>query len=783
MLSDFLVAFRNIIRNKVESAISILGLSIGLGCLIILLALIVHERSFDRYIPGYRNVYRILLGEDNLTSYPLAERLSEELPMIKDYFRYYGASEIHVRTPGNIISKESGFSFADNSIFRVLGIKMLAGTPASLPGEVAISKTSAIKYFGNASPLGKTLQVKLGDGFTHLSISGIYKDFPSNSTLCPSFIADIKMSEIMLRQFQQVLGDFGDGNKSYLGWDRRDFVSYVVLADDTDPLQVSSALGKYNEFLPNDNKAELIYNLQPVTDIYLGSAGTSLRKVNRQHLAYYEGISFMILIISLVNFILLTRAGVSKRIHDFGTRKVYGASRGKIVRLIIIESFIIVLISVLPATFIVDHGINLVNNTLNKTITTGTFLDPILLLLIIFVILSVSVIAGWLIGIYYSGVPALDLISGKTRIKGRTGKWNYALLAVHFTILMVFISGIITVSKQIQYSKSGYKGIDPRNILVADLTSSDLMHNFNTIKNEIEKIPGVKAVAGGTFIPPFGNYLPVTLKNDEGEKIRFDGLIMGEGMTDLLGIEVIDGEPFGPYQEGSLGVIINESSAKKYNVKAGESLLAFQVRGIVKDFNVHSFHLQIQPMVILQQNPEEMGIIAIKTDGTNDDEVKAKLKELFSRIAPDEFFETTYLIDRIEGFYEGETKQSKIIGAFAILTAFLSVMGLFGVSMISIGRRRKEIGLRKVNGATIREILLIVNSDLFRWFFVAFVVSVPVSVFLLNKWLEKFAYRTELSWWIFAASGLLAIIIVILTVTWQSLRAAWSNPVESIRYE
>ncbi|HLP72276.1 MAG TPA: FtsX-like permease family protein, partial [Bacteroidales bacterium] len=230
-------------------------------------------------------------------------------------------------------------------------------------------------------------------------------------------------------------------------------------------------------------------------------------------------------------------------------------------------------------------------------------------------------------------------------------------------------------------------------------------------------------------------------------------------------------------------VLINESTAKAQKVKAGENLLVFRVKGIVRDFNAHSLHTAIQPLVILQQNPARMSLIAIKTDGKNDAVIQERLRQLFSQISPDEIFTAGYLTDRINSFYARERNQAKIIGAFAVLAAILSVMGLFGISVISISRRRKEIGLRKVNGAATREVLLMVNLDFLKWVLVAFIISVPLSVFLLNKWLERFAYRAEMSWWIFAATALSAAVIAILTVSWQSIRAATRNPVESIRYE
>jgi putative ABC transport system permease protein len=258
---------------------------------------------------------------------------------------------------------------------------------------------------------------------------------------------------------------------------------------------------------------------------------------------------------------------------------------------------------------------------------------------------------------------------------------------------------------------------------------------------------------------------------------------MGEGMTELLGIKVIDGSSFGPYKPGVTEILINESSAKKYNVKAGDNILVFKVRGVVRDFNAHSLHTLIQPMVILQQNPEKMGLIAIKINGKNDDAVIKRLRELYSQISPDEIFEVSYLTDQIGDFYARERNQARIIGAFSLLAMILSVIGLFGISLISISKRTKEIGIRKVNGASIAEVLLMINGDFVKWVLVSFVISVPVSVYLFSQWMNRFAYKTELSWWIYASAGLAAVIIAILTVSWQSWRAATRNPVEALRYE
>jgi putative ABC transport system permease protein len=780
-------AIRSIVRKKVTSAISILGLGIGLGCIIVLMALIIHEKSFDRFIPDYQNVYRIVFGNSVQTHFPLAENMAGEFPEVKDYFRYYQAGSLQVKTPANEIVRESGFAFADPAIFRILGIKFLSGAPARSVSEIAISDESAAKFFGSQSPTGAVIRVKFADRFMDLTVSGVYRSFPDNSTLNPDYIADIKLSDRILTQFQRSLGEYGNENAQNFDWRYAEFLSYVFLDKNADPGALSSKMEKYKELITNEDKDELHYKLQPVSEIYLGSGdmngGFFLRRGNPEELLYYEAITILILIIAVANYILLSRASASDRIHELGTRKVFGASRGRIRLLIILESNLIVLLSLIPATFIIDYGMTFINETLNKTITPQVFLNPVLLLLLFLIILLTGFLSGWLIGLNYSKIPALTLISGKIVKKGRSNRWNYSFLVLHFAIFIILVSGVITVSKQINYSMSGYTGIHPQNVMVAPLNTNELKKSFAVICEEIEKIPGVEKTAGGSFIPPFGNFLPINLAVTDGDKVKFDGLIMGEGMVELLGIEVIDGSSFGPFKPRIPEILLNESSAKKYNVKAGEPFMVFNIRGILRDFHAHSLHTLIQPMVILQQNPEKMGLIAIKTTGKNNDAVIKRLRELYTQIAPDEIFEVSYLTDQIDNFYGRERNQARIIGAFSLLAMILSVMGLFGISIISITKRTKEIGIRKVNGASITEVLLMINADFVKWVLISIVISVPASVYLFSQWMNRFAYKTQQSWWIYASAGMAAVIIAVLTVSWQSWRAATKNPVESLRYE
>lgn len=785
---DIKIALRNIYRNKVQSAISILGLGIGIGCIILLLALIIHEKSFDKYIPGYNNVYRILLGTNGTTQYPLAEMMKEEFPEIKGFFRYYEATEILIRNKDNSVVREEDFGFADGSLFDILGIAFIAGSPAKSVTEVALSEEMALKHFGDLSPLGAVLTVRLNDEYLDLNVSGIYRDFPHNSTLDPAFIADIKLSEKMFRQFQRSLGDYGNLDRASMGWESGGFLSYLVLEDNSDLKALESKMAKYKEFIRSEALMELEYSLQPVSEIYLAPDNTGrspyLRAGNREELRYYQVISLFILIISLTNYILLTRAGAAERLRELGTRKVFGASGRLVRRQIILESTLVALLSLVPALFVIDFGIPFINNTLQKTLSPEIFSNPVMWLLFAGVVLFTGTLSGLLIGYNISRVPSVLLLSGKTSLVSRiTGKWRYSFLALHFSIYLILVSGVIAVSKQIRYSMTQFTGIDPENVILCGLPSEELRKNFNVICNEIEKIPGVIMTAGGSFIPPMGAYLPINLASVEGERIRFDGVIMGEKMTDLLGIKIKDGEPFGAYRTGRMEVLLNESAAREQNVKAGENFLGFIIKGIVEDFHAHSLHTSIQPMVILQQNPERMGVLAIKTDGLNDKAVTDRLGELYSGVSPGEIFEPEYLADRIGQFYRNERDQGKLIGAFSLLAMVLSVMGLFGISLITISKRTKEIGIRKVNGASIAKVMVLLNTGFARWVLAAIVISVPLSVWLINRWLDRFAYKTELSWWIFASASVSALLVAILTVSWHSWRAATRNPVEALRYE
>jgi putative ABC transport system permease protein len=780
------IAFRSILRNKVQSIISILGLGIGLGSLFLLVLLIIHENSFNRYIPEGQHLYRVIQGVDCRTPYPLASAVAADNPLVEKYFRYYQADEVEIKDRNNEIIPESCFAFADTSILDCLGIRMMFGSMPHSNFMVVLSESTARRYLGADSQVPASLQVRLGGQFVTLTVSGVYRDFPSNSTIRPDFIANPDLTQAIFGRGQGVFGTYARGEEDYLNWDNFSFSTYLRLNPSASAADLADGMSKYKEFSKDENRRQWGYSLQNVAGIYLHSNNLEgnqfLLQGNAKESGYYTAIAAMILMIALFNYIFLTRAKMMPRLKELGAKKAIGASGHSIGRQIILESCVISLLSLIPATGVVIVGIPFLNDTLGSTLDAGVFsmwsTIPLLLLMTLFT----GGISGMVIGFRISRSPVVRLLTGNlsgSAASLRLGNW---FLSVHFILFMVLVTGVLFFQKQIKYAMTDFKAINPTNVIVAELNSSELRDRFATIKNEMDRHPGVLTSAGSTFIPPFNNVLPVKLEN-QGEKITFDGLIMGEGMTDLLGMELIEGASFGSFENGRTNVIFNESAAREYHLKAGEFFHGFFVQGIVKDFNVHSLHAPIRPMVIIQQDPAQMSLFAMKTDGMNDEAVAASVKKLFREISPDHRVNVYSLTDQIAGFYEKERHQQQIIGAISMLTVVLSVMGLLGMTLVTVTGRTKEIGVRKINGARSWEILALLNAGVLKWIAFSFVIATPIAWYAMTRWLESFAYKTPLSWWIFALAGLLALTIALLTVSWQSWKAATRNPVESLRYE
>ncbi len=780
------LAIRNIFKKKTQSIISILGLGIGVGCVFLLMLLYIHENSFNGSIPNKELIYRVLQGNDCRTSFPLASTSKDEIPLIDNYFRYYQTADVELKNSSNEIVQDHRFAFADASIFNCLGIQFIQGKPAQTKSDVCISQAIAKKYFNSTEVYNQFLKIKLNNQFISLRITGIFKNFPANSTFNANFIADIDLTQEVLSHNQKMFGHYGQENEEFKDWNHFPFHSYLLLNPKANPEAIVHHIQNYKKRTNHEQRKTMDFRLQAITDIYLKSADvngdTFTPAGNSNQLIYFLAIALFILLIAIVNYIFLTKAKITSRLKELGTQKALGASSVSIKKQILLESNLISFISLVPAFFILVVGIPFLNTTLDRSLSFELFSMWQVWSLLILIVLLTGSVAGMAIGIYVSKVSTVLLLLGKVSQSPKIKSWNNSFLSLHFAIFIVLVIGVLTVKKQLHYAQTSSQNINPQNIIICELNSPELRNQFNVIQTEIEKIPGVKYSAGSSFIPPFNSFLPVNLQY-ENERIQFDGLIMGEGMVELLELKIIEGESFGNFRTDQTEIIFNESAAKQFNLKAGEMFNGFYVKGIAKDFNAHSFRRMIQPMVILQQDPKKMSLFAIKTNGKNDKAITESVQKIFKKISPDKMVKVYSLSDQITEFYQTEQQQAKLISAFSLLAIVLSVMGLLGMVLNTISIKTKEIGIRKVNGAKTYEIISMLNKDFLKWVAIAFIIACPIAWYAMHKWLENFAYKTELNWWIFALAGIIAIGITLLTVSFQSWRVATRNPVESLRYE
>ena len=778
------IALRNTLKHKIGSAISILGLGIGLGSIFLLSLLVIHEFSFNQFVPEKENAFRVLRGDDCQSSYLLGPTAKEDIPDVENYFRFFETNSVLVKNETNHILEERHFALADPSIFKLWGVKFKYGSPAQNSSEIALSESMAKKYITSENLNGSSVLIKLKDKFIELNVTGVYRDFPSNSTIHPNFIANIELSGEVLGQTSKLLGQYASDMDKYKSWEISHYYTYLFLNPLANKNEVAQKLQAYNQNVEESQRVD--YKLQSVTKSYLNSENLNRnifsRIGNADELQYYVALAFVILIIAIINYVFLTRAKVMTRLTELGAKKALGATNVSIRKQVLIEANLISFISVLPAILIVAFGISFVNSTLGKSLGTEVFHTwQSWLVFIVFTILT-GTVAGLFISANISKTSAVVLLAGQTSRKNKKNFWNNSFLSFHFAIFIILVVAVFSFKKQISYSLTNFKSINPDNILICGLNTPELQKQVKVLQNELENTPGVVRTAGSSFIPPFNYSLPLRLRSED-INIRFDGLIMGEGMTEVLEMEFIGGEPFGDFETGHTNIIFNESAALKYNVKVGEPFSGFNVKGIVKDFTAHSTRRLIEPMVILQQHPEKMRYLVVKTEGINDNIIQQKLYELIKQVSPDAFIDVTYLTDQINHFYQREQNQAKLITAFSILAIVLAIMGLFGIVLNTISKRTKEIGIRKVNGATIGEILGMLNRSFLKWIIISFIAACPIAYYAMHKWLENFAYKTTLSWWIFALAGLLAMGIALLTVSFQSWKAATRNPVEALRYE
>jgi putative ABC transport system permease protein len=790
------ITFRNLVRNKLYSVINIFGLSIGIAGSLLILVYVSNQMSYESMHKNADNIVRVSAGfgnGDNIMKLAgampgIGPAAAEEIPEVKASVRFRKRFNAKVKV-GDKEFIEDNFFFADSNVFSVFTFHFLTGDQNNAlnnPNSIVISKAIAKKYFGNDNVIGKDLKL---DNKYNFTVTGIIKDMPANTYLRCDFIAPYSKA-IEVYNINQPWHSWGE-DYTYLYL--RENVSLNDLKNKLDKVLVKHTNDKFAKFLS--------FYVLPLRDIYLKSdmLGELGPTGNIKSIYIFSSIALLLLIIACLNFVNLSTARSIRRSKEVGLRKVLGANRVGLFRQFWGESIIITLLAVGVSLIFFEFLNPLLFKYFDVNITGINYFDTNFFMILVGIIFFVSLVAGIYPAIFLSRYQPVDSLKGM-RIPGSSGSGLRKMLVVlQFSISIFLLIGTAAIYKQLNYMLTANAGFDKKDIYIVSYPASQkgASDKYPVLKNEFLSVKGVVDVSGVYTLPGSGN--------KEQQSFRLKGQSKDEAMTmqasgvdynfiKTLGIKLLEGrnfsEQYGTDKDNS--IIINETAAKKLGLAnpigtevyipggGGEHLV--NIIGVIKDFHTASFHQKIEP-IFLYINPARFYNIAVKIDPKYTKSALSSLKDKFKEVIPNKSFNYETLTDQYNSLYQSDEKTGSLIMVFAILSVIVAAMGLFGLSSFATEVRMKEIGIRKVLGADMFNISLLLSKDFTKWVLVANIIAWPVAYYAISKWLDDFSYKTDMGIWIYILSAIVALLISVITISFQSIKAANTNPVETLRYE
>lgn len=781
------IAFRNIIRNKVFSFITIAGLSIGMATSVLILLWVMDELNFDKFHTNIDRIYCIIEQQDysdgqvlhtNNTPFALKEELLTNYPEVEKASRTIWMGNRPMSFEDKVLTT-GPVCFVDPDFLEVLTFNLLTGDPNSLkePNTILITEQVAQAFFGDDDPVGKTLKM---DGQHEFEVGGVLADVPENSTFQFNvLIPFVQMEKI----FERDLNSWGNN------WPR----TTIVLKEDAAPEDLEL---KIEDLCKEHGQENTSLFLKALSKDHLYSNSGENNRI--QYVYLFLAIGVIILIIASVNFVNLSTAKSEERAMEVGVRKVAGANRWSLVNQFFTEKLLLVIISLLIAIFLTASLTPLFNSISGKNLEFNFFQSPNLL----FVFAGVGLLSTVLSGIYPSLVlssfsPVRALKSMVSVNKKRGVSLRSSLVIFQFSLSIILIISAFVVLSQLDFIKSFNLGYNAENLIYIELPgeSRQLHEPFS---NEILQIPGVMSLTKADKPPFWGGNSSWGYDWEEKDpelKVLICMMWVDKNYFDVMGIPFQGGKTFSDRFENysleeveNVDVILNAEAIRRMKLQApvgkffGRDGTKGTVVGVTEDFNFESLRRGVEPLVMLPlQNEPNVIIARIQKDNIH--ETLEHIEQSWKKINPSSPFLFGFFDNRLQEMYQGEVRISQLFEYFTVIAIFIASLGLLGLSSFSIQRKTKEIGIRKAVGAPVSSILILLTKDFVRWVLIAFVIACPIAWFSMSQWLENFAYKTNLSWWIFASAGLLALLVAIFTVSFQTLKASLKNPVDSLRYE
>lgn len=788
----FKIAFRNLWRHRGFSLLNITGLAIGMAAGFLILLYAGFELSYDTMHSKGDRIYRVVADiktpSETITAdkpaWAVAPQMAKEFPEIESEVRIMNWPML-VRKD-NLKFNEQSVAGVDSGFFKIFDFKLLQGDPAkvlSAPFSVVLSQTLSRKYFGDENPIGKTLKIT-EDGNT-ANVTGIMEDIPENSQIQADML--VSLTTITENLNKEVDDQWGSYNPS----------AYILLKKGASSEKL---LSKLPDFLERNSGQEMkksqmfvTLGLEPFMDVYLRSDRGGAVQGSISNVYIFSIIGLFILLIASINFINLSTARSVERAKEVGIRKVVGAGKKQLGLQFIGESVIVCLIAFVLACGLASLALPYFNTIAGKTVSTGIFSQPQNIGYLFLISLGIGVLAGIYPAIVLSSFSPKSVLKGRFSSGSKGNFLRKGLVITQFSISIALIIGTIVIYNQMQFLHDQNLGFNKDQTLILESNPDESQKAF---AETLAKLPGVKSTALGSSVAGGQNaaaYSEIENKNGDLQIANLDLYFVNENYIPQFGIEIVAGRDFSRdfATDSTQAMVINESAVKLLGYSKPEDAIGARFKqwgregkiiGVVKDFHFKSLQQNIRPLT-MRLDPGETNLIAVKIASGDVSKTLADIKKTWQTFVPDEPIEYYFLDEFFDRQYRSEERFGKLFLNFAALAIFISCLGLLGLAAYSTVQRRREIGIRKIIGASVPGIVNLLSKEFIILVGIAFLIASPLAWYGMHKWLQDFAYRIDIEWWVFALAGISALGIALITVSFQAIKAAMANPVKSLRTE
>ncbi len=802
MFKNYLkVALRHLRKSPTYSFINIAGLAIGMACCLLISLYVFNELGYDKFHRQAEHIFRVkieldlngILYKEASIQFPAAEAFLRDFPEVRHAVRFYRDDTFPLVKIGDRKFTEQKFFFADPAVFEVFDFPLVKGDAATAfnePNSVILTEATAKKYFGEADPLGQVLRYQ---NSYDLKVTGVAKNVPQNAHFKFDFLAPL--------QFQLNLWE---GPASIGGREKQWFWTgcwtYLLLTDDRAAQRLTAKFPAFVEkYFPERYKGGSLA-LQPLADIHLHSNLDNEIEPNSQ-VSYgyiFSAIAFLILLIARINFVNLTTAKAANRAKEVGVRKAVGANKRQLIFQLLGETLTASVFALAVALVIVELLLPAFSNLTGRQLSLGMLQNWHGLALFLTLAFAVGILSGIYPAFFLSGFNPVNIFKGTIPLgSGRHGL-RKALVVTQFTITCALLIGIGVVYQQLNFLREKELGFNKEHVLFIK-AKPDVNRQFDAFRNELLQSDGIIGVAGASNIPGEGvfayRFVPEGASRDNPAMLPL--LLVDYDLLQTMNIDIVQGRglsrehPSDPAE----AFLLNEKAVQELGWKdnpigkkielfaAGTTEIAKSgyVVGVIRDYHFESLHHEMKPLVLTYSPWNDY--YAVKIGASNLNEPIAQIESTWKKFSPDWPLEYVFLDKKLEQLYQNENKLAQIINAFALIAIVIACLGLFGLAAYAAEKRVKEIGIRKVLGASARSIVSLLAGDFIKLVLLANLVAWPAAYFAMNKWLQKFAYRIDMEWWVFAAAAGLTLAMALTTVSTQAIKAALANPVEALRYE